>query len=242
MTQDILTVMWKEMKNAFRHQSRSRFLLSMLTPIFFAILLPLQTGLEWTNEIFPSIFLSMFFPISFVAVTIPDAFAGERERHTLETLLASRLPDRAIFLAKFIFGTLISWIMAMTYLLISLITLNIAHWQGQILFFTPQVAFANISLSLFFTSLAAGTGILVSLHAETVQQAAQSIMTIIMVPPLILTFLLSFFSKQIGGAILNINSALLLYIVLAILLAADIVVLLLSFSRFKRSNLILMQK
>ncbi len=40
---------------------------------------------------------------------ITDSIAGERERQTLETLLASRLPDRAIVLGKIIAVTLFGW-------------------------------------------------------------------------------------------------------------------------------------
>src|SRR5258705_13563545 len=40
-------------------------------------------------------------PFMILQSIIVDSFAGERERHTLETLLASRLSDRAILLGKF---------------------------------------------------------------------------------------------------------------------------------------------
>jgi len=41
-----------------------------------------------------------FLPLALAGVMSIDTFAGERERQTLETLLASRLPDRAIILGK----------------------------------------------------------------------------------------------------------------------------------------------
>ena len=48
---------------------------------------------------------------------IGDAIAGERERHTLETLLASRMPDRAILLGKVIAIVLYAWGMGVLSLL-----------------------------------------------------------------------------------------------------------------------------
>lgn len=50
----------------------------------------------------PGIWIYMIMPALSVLSIIGDSFAGERERHTLETLLASRLPDRAIVLGKIV--------------------------------------------------------------------------------------------------------------------------------------------
>lgn len=50
--------------------------------------------------------LSASLPLALSGVMIIDSFAGERERQTLETLLASRLPDQAILLGKVIAVTL----------------------------------------------------------------------------------------------------------------------------------------
>ena len=100
MLDDILTVMWKERKGLFRFRgSRSRFLLTLLSPVFFAIFQPLRDGAAWVEQE-QSVVLSAMVSVLLVAITVPDSFAGERERHTLGTLLASRLPDRAILFGK----------------------------------------------------------------------------------------------------------------------------------------------
>ena len=44
-----------------------------------------------------------------VSSLVADSFAGERERHTLETLLASRLPDRAILAGKLLVPVAVAW-------------------------------------------------------------------------------------------------------------------------------------
>lgn len=50
-------------------------------------------------------------PLILAGVMITDSIAGERERQTLETLLASRLSDRAIVLGKIVAVTLLGWLL-----------------------------------------------------------------------------------------------------------------------------------
>jgi ABC-2 type transport system permease protein len=50
-------------------------------------------------------------PLILAGVMITDSIAGERERQTLETLLASRLSDRAIVLGKVAAVTLLGWLL-----------------------------------------------------------------------------------------------------------------------------------
>ena len=55
---------------------------------------PWQIGTQFvTSQL--SMVLASFTAMMYVAGSFPQPFAGERERNTLETLLASRLPDRA---------------------------------------------------------------------------------------------------------------------------------------------------
>src|SRR5215207_5614395 len=93
MLTDISTVIWKEWKEFLGQRST---LLSMLFFLaVFAGLLPLQAGERWVDSPL-SVANLVFVPLFFVLTVIADSFAGERERHTLDTLLASRLTDRAI--------------------------------------------------------------------------------------------------------------------------------------------------
>ena len=51
MFDDILTVMWKERKGMANYQgSRFRMVLVMLTPVLFAVVFPLQVGVDWVWE------------------------------------------------------------------------------------------------------------------------------------------------------------------------------------------------
>ena len=90
MKHDILTVMWKERKYLLKPRgSRARGAMVVGIPAVMALLLPLQLS-EGLMETPFSFALAFIVALMVVGMTIPDSIAGERERHTLETLLASR--------------------------------------------------------------------------------------------------------------------------------------------------------
>ena len=88
----------------------------MVVVIIFGIFAPLIAGRLWLD--YPIVqWLWSWLPLAMSAGMVADTFAGERERDTLEALLASRLPDRAIVLGKVaavaVYGwaiTLICWL------------------------------------------------------------------------------------------------------------------------------------
>ncbi|HSQ17143.1 MAG TPA: ABC transporter permease subunit, partial [Anaerolineales bacterium] len=122
MNADIITVIWKESKGLFKQgKSRSKSILVLLTPVLmFGIILPIQFREEWLDMGW-SLAIALFTPLILIAPTICESFAGERERHTLETLLASRLPDRAILFGKMIVSIAYGWGMTVFLLLMSLV-------------------------------------------------------------------------------------------------------------------------
>src|SRR5512135_3785129 len=101
MSSDIMTIIWKESKSLLKQgKGRSKSILILLTPVLmFGIILPIEFREEWFRMAW-SLTIALFTPLILIAPTICESFAGERERHTLETLLASRLPDRSILFGK----------------------------------------------------------------------------------------------------------------------------------------------
>jgi len=174
MIADVWTVMWKEWKELLSHGvGRGR-----LTPVVmigvFGVFLPLQTGRGWIES--PQVLLYWaWVPVFLVSSIIADAFAGERERHTLETLLASRLSDRAILLGKTCAAVAYGWGLALISLLLGLVTLNISERGDGLLMYPGTVALGAVGLSLLSAWLAAGAGVLISLRAATVRQAQQTL-------------------------------------------------------------------
>ena len=111
-------------------------------------------------------------PIVMMSGLMADTFAGERERDTLEALLASRLPDRAILLGKTAAVAAYGW--AVTSL--CGLTGAAAVWfssGGQAAVFSAQTVLALPLLSFLAAWYVACLGVLISLRAQSVHQAQQ---------------------------------------------------------------------
>jgi ABC-2 type transport system permease protein len=210
----------------------------MLSPAILATIFPFTEGPDYVKSLL-SIIISVFIPVILVSITIPDSFAGERERHTLGTLLASRLPDRAILFGKFAMGVGFAWGVTLFFLLLSLVVVNIAHWEGKLLIFTPTILFADLALSFLFSTLSAGAGVLISLRSETVQQATQTLVAIFLMPPMLLQVVFLLFKDQLGELINNLNPNLALLIIVVVLALADVGVFAAAMARFQRSQMYL---
>lgn len=196
MLQDIATVIWKERKSLLRMKSR-RFQLVMvlLSPLFLSIWLPWDTGLPWATG-FASLMIALLVPLLLVGISIPDSFAGERERKTLETLLASRLPDRTILFGKLLACVALGWGATLLMLGVSLITLNLTHWPGYVLWYAPGVLWTDLSLSLLMALTVASLGVLISLRAPGVQEAQQILINVFLLPAMLFPLLLILFKEQ----------------------------------------------
>jgi ABC-2 type transport system permease protein len=238
MFDDILTVIWKERKSQFRVRgSRLRFLMMLFSPLLLGTIFPITWGPDWLVQL-PPLVVAAITSVILVAVMVPESIAGERERHTLETLLASRLPDQAILLGKLLVPVAVGLGAAIMANLCSLIVVNAAHWQGEILFFSPTIALGSLALSFLMALLTAGAGVFVSLKAETAQEAAQILTFAIIIPPVLLQLVPLLFRDQMEQLLDRVNGPHLLLIVLAVLVVLDVAVLLAAAARFQRSRLI----
>jgi len=242
---DILTVIWKERKGLFRIRGRrAQALLGIFSPVMLAIYLPLQEGARWVGSPL-SLLLAFVAPLILVGISIPDSFAGERERHTLPTLLASRLSDRAILFGKIITSVAFGWGVTLVLLLISLVTVNVANWDGHILFYKPSILLAALAFSFLIALLTAGAGVLFSLRAATAQEAQQTLMAVLLIPPMILQFaLFAILSSESGEArfrevLSGLSFEQVILVIVAVLLVLDVVLLMAAMARFKRTRLIL---
>jgi len=234
---DMLTVMWKEKKSLLRIRgSRMRFLMVLASPVLLATVLPLTWGPEWLEQV-PPLLIGALVAVILVMMMIPESIAGERERHTMGTLLASRLPDRAILFGKMIPAIVVAWGTAVLAVTLSLVTTNIAHGQGEFLFFTPPIALGSLALSLLMAILTAGLGVFVSLRAATSQEASQILMALILIPAMVLQVVPLLFRDQLGAFIEAIDGPRILMIVIAILVVVDIAIVLATIVRFQRSRL-----
>ena len=245
MKNDILTVIWKERKGLFRVRGRrAQALLGMFSPVLLAIFFPLQEGAGWVESPL-SVLLAFIAPLILVGMSIPDSFAGERERHTLPTLLASRLSDRAILFGKIITSVAFGWGVTVILLAIGLVTVNVAHWDGHILFYKPSILLADLAFSLLVALLTAGAGVLFSLRAATAQEAQQTLMAVLLIPPMILQFaLFAILGSESGEArfrevLATLSFEQVILVIVAVLVVLDVGLLMAAMTRFKRARLIL---
>ncbi|MCL6429821.1 MAG: ABC transporter permease [Anaerolineae bacterium] len=244
MIPDVLTIMWKEWKEVLLQRSGMRrgWLNVLLMVAVFGVFLPLQAGAAWVTS--PVVLGSWaWVPIMLVTNIIADSFAGERERHTLETLLASRLPDTAILLGKMLAGVAYAWGVTLASLILGVITVNLAHWEGRLVMYPPHLIVGGVGISLLTAALAAGVGVLVSLRASTVRQAQQTLgmatLLVVWVPILAMGVLPASWQQAIGRGLQAADSTGALLGAMVALAAVDVVLVAAARARFRRARLIL---
>ncbi len=233
---DIWTMMWKESKDLL-FQGGWR---SLIRPLFvigiMGIYLPLQFGSQWVALTPIGMLLLLWIPFFVVISFIGDAIAGERERHTLETLLASRMPDRAILLGKIVATVLYAWGMGILSLLLGLVLVDLLRTQGNWMFYPLDLFVDAIVLILLASVLATSAGVLVSLKVPTVRQAQQ----ILSISTIVFVFGVTFALRAIPANVLSsLSYPQFLLSAMVVLAVLDAILLGLSLMSFQRSRLIL---
>ena len=179
---DVQTVIWKEWRELLRMSGsrRGALLRHLFSVAVIGVLWPWQFGLPFVQSAL-GVAMAAMTALMYIAGAAPDTFAGERERHTLETLLASRLSDRAILLGKIIAMIQYGCATAVVMLIIGLITVNVVHGEGELLIFSATQLITMIVFTPLAAGLMASIGIHVSLRAKTVKQAQQTLSTAVLV-------------------------------------------------------------
>jgi ABC-2 type transport system permease protein len=245
MLEDIVTVVRKELKEILQASAKSRSAgwLRTLVPIGLAgVLLPARSGGDYLTGPGPLFGLAWILPMIGIALTV-DAFAGERERRTLETLLASRLSDEAILLGKLLASVLYGWALMLASLILAVITVNMTHPNGTFQTFSARYGTALVGFGFLMAMLVCSGAVLVSLRASTVRQASQTLGYAIMAFYFVLIFGFQALSRAQRVDLIRVltgsqqtNAALIAFAVLA---AVDALLLTAAKRRFRRARLIL---
>jgi ABC-2 type transport system permease protein len=240
---DTLTIIKKEWREILLQSSGLRGgRLSMLIFILvFGIFLPLQSGREWLDSPV-NLFIWGWVPFLLVSSVVADSFAGERERHTLETLLASRLSDRSILVGKILAALGYGWGITLAGLLVAQITISVAYGGGELLLFPWKIGLAIITISLLVASLAANMGVLISLRAATVRQAQQTFslaFLVLFIPLFLLPMLPDAWRVRLTQAFAQADVESIVLGVVGFLLVVDLALFAAALARFKRTRLIL---
>jgi ABC-2 type transport system permease protein len=209
---------------------------------FLGVISPLQMGTDWLTS--PLMFF--YWPLlttSMTSTLIADAIAGERERHTLETLLATRLSDTAIILGKILAAVMYGVAFAATNLLIGWAVVNIKFGDGTLLgipWLRLAALFALIGAGSTFIS---GVGVFVSLRASTVRQAQQTfgviLLLLMMTPVLFVQFVAPEWQTRVLASAAELGLEVISFRVAAVLGALAIVINTAAIRRFKRGKLAL---
>jgi ABC-2 type transport system permease protein len=242
---DFATVLWKEWKEILLQRSAggggARQPLIMIALV--GILVPLRMGP--TRFFGPEpLLLITFLSAAAISAVVADAFAGERERRTLETLLASRLSDQAILFGKIAACVGYGWLIAMASLLLGTVTVNVANWHGRILLFHDPGSWLGSILAPPLAGLAvASAGVFVSLHAATVRQAQQTLGIALAVLVIGGTFGFSALPPAWKAHLVQIlfgwSLTELVLLGAGVLLVIDAVLVLAAMARFQRAKLVL---
>jgi ABC-2 type transport system permease protein len=245
MLQDIWTVCWKEWREYLVGQGGGRFgNLRVLAIIVIAgAFTAFSSGAGWAASPLALLANGVYFPLVLTLTMVADSFAGERERHTLETLLASRLSDRAILLGKVAALTSYGWLFGLVGAVLSIGVANLGALNEGPFFYTPQIALGIVGLGLLASGLMASAGCLVSLRAPTTRQAQQTLSLLAFAPLVVGVVGTQLVPSSVRANLLNTLSGLdgrtaLLVGVLA-LVALNGVFVALALARFRRDRLIL---
>ena len=233
---DIWTMMWKESKDLLFQGGRRSLIRPLIVVGIMGIYLPLQFGSQWVALTPLGMVLLLWIPFFVIISFVGDVIAGERERHTLETLLASRMPDRAILLGKLVATVLYAWGMGVLSLLLGLVLVDLFRTQRNWMFYPLDLFVVALVLILLASVLATSAGVLISLRASTVRQAQQ----ILSIGTIVFVFGVTFVLRAVPANVFSsLTYSQFLLIVMAVLAVLDAILLGLSLVSFQRSRLIL---
>ena len=241
---DILTVASKELREilTFGGDTRGRGKYSLLILVgVFGVIFPLQSGREWVTSAM-SIMVWGWMPFLWVSGIVSDMFAGERERHTLEALLATRLSDQSILFGKILaaltYGVSLTWLV----LLSSIVTINIVHGKDGLLFYPLAITVSALVFSILVSGLSASIGVLVSLRASSVRQAQQTMsigMLVLFLPFMLLQFIPKTWTETAINLMENIQPMQVGIGLAVVLLIVEVILIAIAMRLFQRSKLIL---
>lgn len=244
---DVWLVATKELREVALRQggSRGSVVNLLLIVLVFGVFMPLQAGPSWVQT--PWLLLVWtWLPLFMVSALVADSFAGERERHTLETLLTTSLSDHAILFGKLLAATMFGYSALLVVMVVSLLTVNLrfATWK-YLLLFPAEVTLGVLVFGFLITLFVAAIGVMISLKAQTVRQAGQTlslgILATFWVPGLVLGYLYRTVSEPTRRIVVDWAVQLDLWVIAvaaAVLLAlVDAVFLGIAMRRFRRSRL-----
>lgn len=177
----------------------------LLTPLAaLALVLPLLVAaaalalirfteqVELAVQIIPfAILLIGFLPAGFSLILALESFAGERERNTLETLLAMPLGDRELYLAKWTAALALPLLGALLSQMVFGVTLLVFAPDVALVAFQPLRLLLLLVLVVTMAMVMVSGAVIISAHVTTVR-AASLLSSLILVPLALVVQLIAF--------------------------------------------------
>jgi ABC-2 type transport system permease protein len=207
---DIHTVLRKELLELFGHRQslRGPLLQALLLLLIVGVTVPALDHSIWGSATAPIVLFALF-PAAIASMIAADAFAGERERRTLETLLATPLPERAMFIGKILCAVVFALLVSITSLLSALIVVTIRFGPTPL---PLTLLVSTIGGSLAASLFTSATAVVISSRI-TVARSAQQIASMVSIA-------FVFGAASLLGPGRTISVALLLQIELAAIVVA----------------------
>jgi ABC-2 type transport system permease protein len=196
--------------------------------LFLGVYLPSTDSMLWSNSLIIGVIFFLF-PSLLAATVASDAFAGERERGTLETLLATPISDSALFFGKAAWAVAYSFISAGAALACGLMTTLLRY--GSVERYVPAVAvLAAAGDALVATVFTAAIATFVSTKTIVSRTATQVSRVVAVASGALLVVGVQAVEQRLGWAAL--------FLLQVVLLACSLALIRLSAARFRRDRIL----
>jgi len=179
---------------------------------------------------------------SFTSSLAGDSMAGERERKTIEVLLACPLSGPSIVLGKIAAMVSFGLLMGGLFLTLAYGTLMVLHPQEVRMSFSWITPPAALFFSLTAATLVAAMGAWASLRAPSVKQAQQtlglSVMVLLIAPVFALQVLPQTWTERLEATLTSLPGPAVLMALAGLMVVLDLLAIWLVLTRFRRSDLL----
>ena len=171
----MIAIIRKDMREWFAGGATGRYgqyefliyiaLFGIVFPIFFSVLG--TEGPKSGASFSFSPFIGAFVPILLAIYTMADAFAGEKERGTLETLLVTPLSSSDIVVGKWLAGISYAAVIMVSTTILSSIVSRVLGARSV----DPRILAVTVAIALLLAGLLGAIEIIISMRAPTVKSA-----------------------------------------------------------------------
>lgn len=152
------------------YSRRGGFIQAGVMTLVLGVFLPASTAALWQAASPAAIAFYALFPGVVAAAVAADAFAGERERRTLETLLATPLPESTILIGKVLAAVAWALAVAVVAFVVGTVVVNVS---AGTLVPSPLLVLGALGASLASGCFMASTATVVSMLIPAARPAQQ---------------------------------------------------------------------